>query len=201
MNATRKRSIPEDGISSVKFLQSRMGHRAALPFIASLTPRHFLSNHGRSRNSPFRNSCEFASRGKPKETQPPHAYIIGISPFLDKSVKDDVYRGVIRLVVEELPLNSTLSIYDAFELKTITRISLPDAHVFKSSKTRANQFAPAIRDLKQFLAQEHSKPTNLAPQFPGGIALAPVFRFSGRNPASGQLSKPALRSPHWQSLI
>src|ERR1051325_9275494 len=95
-----------------------------------------------------------------QKTSSPQPYIIGLSPFLDKAVKDDVYRSIIHLLVEDLPLNSSLSIYDAFELKTITHVALPDARVFHSSKTRAHQFAGAIRGLKQFLAQEHSAPTN-----------------------------------------
>jgi hypothetical protein len=92
--------------------------------------------------------------------QPGASFVIGISPFLDKSVKDDVYRSIVRLLVEDLPLHSSLAIYDAFELKTITQVTLPNARVFNSPKTRANQFAPAIRNLKVFLAEEHLKPTN-----------------------------------------
>src|SRR6266567_1861869 len=98
--------------------------------------------------------------GQGTSSESPSRFIIGISPFLDKSVKDEVYRGIVRLVVEDLPLNSDLAIYDAFELKTITLFSLPDARAFNSPKTRANQFAPAIRDLKLFLAEERHKPAN-----------------------------------------
>ncbi len=108
-------------------------------------------------------------------TEPPSRFIIGISPFLDKSVKDQVYRGIVRLVVEDLPLNSALAIYDAFELKTITQFSLPDARAFNSPKTRANQFAPAIRDLKLFLAEERHKPTNSG--FKAAIRLPQFLDF------------------------
>ncbi len=107
----------------------------------------------------------------------PSRFIIGISPFLDKSVKDEVYRGIVRLVVEDLPLNSTLAIYDAFELKTITQFSLPDARAFNSPKTRANQFAPAIRDLKLFLAEEQHKPTNSHSSFEAAIRLPQFVDF------------------------
>ena len=115
----------------------------------------------------------------------PQQYVVGLSPFLDKSVKDDVYRGMIRLLVQDLPLNSNLSIYDAFELKTISQVALPDAHVFKSAKTRANQFAPAIRDLKAFLAQEHAHPTNAHLHFDSAIRLPQFLDFLADNlPAS-----------------
>src|SRR6266567_1817445 len=109
--------------------------------------------------------------GEGVSSAPPSQFIIGISPFLDKSVKDEVYRGIVRLVVEDLPLNSALAVYDAYELKTITQLSLPDARAFNSPKTRANQFAPAIRDLKLFLAQESHKPTNSHPSFEAAIRL------------------------------
>jgi len=104
-------------------------------------------------------------------------YVVGLSPFLDNSVKDEVYRSIVRLVVEDLPLNSTLAIYDAFELKTITQVSLPNARAFNSPKTRANQFAPAIRDLKLFLAQEHPRPTHSHPGFSGAIRLPQFLDF------------------------
>ena len=39
--------------------------------------------------------------------------VIGISPFLENGMKDGVYRGIVRLVVEELPLGTSLWIYDA----------------------------------------------------------------------------------------
>ena len=40
-----------------------------------------------------------------KATSAPQPYVVGISPFLEKAVKDDVYRSVVRLLVEDLPLN------------------------------------------------------------------------------------------------
>ena len=104
-------------------------------------------------------------------------FIIGLSPFLEKSVKDEIYRSIVRLVVEELPLNSTLTIYDAFELKTITQVTVPTGRAFNSPKTRANQFAPAIRDLKLFLAQERPAPTNSHFDFEGAIRLPQFLDF------------------------
>jgi hypothetical protein len=71
-------------------------------------------------------------------------YVVGISPFLQTSVKDPVFQGIVRLIVEGLPLNSKLEVYDAYNLKSITRLSVPGAKVFNSPKTRANQFASSI---------------------------------------------------------
>src|SRR5947208_8480056 len=132
-------------------------------------------------------------------TEPPSRFIIGISPFLDKSVKDEVYRGIVRLVVEDLPLNSALAIYDAFDLKTITRFSLPDARAFNSPKTRANQFAPAIRDLKLFLAEETHKPTNSHSSFAAAIRLPQFLDFlAGTTTTNSKTSVLLIGSPLYQ---
>jgi len=117
----------------------------------------------------------------PKEAPPPRTYIIGLSPFLNKSVKDDIYRSIVRLVVQDLPLNSTLHLYDALELKTISQIKIPDARVFDSPKTRANQFAPAIHDLKLFLAEDHPKPTAPHLNFDSAVRLPQFLDFLSDN--------------------
>ncbi|HWW02950.1 MAG TPA: hypothetical protein VNZ64_24835 [Candidatus Acidoferrum sp.] len=108
-------------------------------------------------------------------------FVIGISPYLDKSVKDEVYRSLVRLLVEDLPLNSSLAVYDAFDLKSITHVTVPNARAFNSSKTRANQFAPAIRELKQFLAQEHPKPAVSHLDFQSALRLPQFCDFLTEN--------------------
>src|SRR5436190_21908008 len=118
----------------------------------------------------------------PKEVRPPQPFVIGISPYLPRSVKDDIYRSIIRLLVEDLPLNSSLELYDAFDLKTIARVELPNARVFQSPKTRANQFAPAIRQVKSFLAREESGPTNSHARSEGAIRLPQFLDFLAQRP-------------------
>jgi hypothetical protein len=105
---------------------------------------------------------------EPARFQP---FVIGISPFLDNAVKDEVYRTIVRLLVQDLPLNSSVTIYDAYHLQSITQVQLPNAHVFESPKTRANQFAPAIHALKQFLAMDHPRPNGVGLKFDGAIRL------------------------------
>src|SRR5579859_3275256 len=108
-------------------------------------------------------------------------FIVGLSPYLDKSVKDEVYRGLVRLLVEDLPLNSSLSIYDAFDLKSITQVTLPDSRAFNSSKTRANQFAPAIHELRTFLAKDHPKPPSSNLNFDSALRLPQFCDFIADN--------------------
>jgi hypothetical protein len=118
-----------------------------------------------------------AAAERPQEAAQSQSFVIGISPFLDNSVKDDVYRSVVRLLVQDLPLNSTVSIYDAFALRSITQVKVPAVRAFESSKTRANQFASAIRDLKHFLAEEHPRPVDARLKFADAVRLPQFCDF------------------------
>jgi hypothetical protein len=104
-------------------------------------------------------------------------YVIGLSPFLTNSVKDELYRGLVRLIVEDLPLGATLTVYDAFHLKSITRVVVPNARAFSSAKTRANQFAAAIGELKRFLGQAPQKPAHPRLRFEGSVRLPQFCDF------------------------
>src|ERR1041384_3768949 len=85
-------------------------------------------------------------------------YVIGLTPFLENSVKDDVYRRIVGMILEDLPQKSSLAIYDAYHLTNIARLEIPDLRAFQSGKTRANQFKNQILSVKQFLAVEHERP-------------------------------------------
>ncbi len=121
-------------------------------------------------------------------------YVVGISPFLNSTVKDAVYRGLVRLIVEDLPLNARLDVCDAFNLKRITRVSIPNAKVFHSPKTRANQFAAAIGELKQFLARDNSRPGGPKAGFDGALRLPQFCDFLARDrpPRAGDAKLPLL---------
>jgi hypothetical protein len=98
------------------------------------------------------------ARAADEQAAAPQSYVLGISPFLERSVKDGLYRRVIAFVVEDMPMGSALRIYDAYDLQTIAQIQIPNLQPFKSAKTRANQFAEPIRSLKQFLAADRTPP-------------------------------------------
>jgi hypothetical protein len=121
---------------------------------------------------------------------PSSDFVAGISPFLDSAAKDTVYRGLVRLIVEDLPLNSTLEVYDAFDLKSITKVSIPGAAVFNSPKTRANQFASSIGDIRRFLAQNNAP----KPGFDRAVRLPQFCDFLAQNKPSsaGNLKLPIL---------
>lgn len=88
----------------------------------------------------------------------PSRYIIGLTPFLEKTNKDDVFRRIVGMALEDLPLKSSLTVYDAYNLATVAKIEVPDSRAFKSGKTRANQFREPIEKVRQFLAATHERP-------------------------------------------
>ncbi len=114
----------------------------------------------------------------------PVRYVIGLSPFLTTAVKDAVYRKIVGLILEEAPLNSSVAIYDAFNVRTITQIELPNVAAFRSAKTRANQFKEPIRKIREFLAA-----TNTPPAAARGVDAA---RLNFEN---------AVRLPQWLDFI
>ena len=91
----------------------------------------------------------------PRASAGPARCVIGLSPFLENKIKDDVYRRIVAFLLEEMPLGSSLWLCDAYRLQTITRVEVPDLHPFRSAKTRANQFKEPIHKLKEFLAAHH----------------------------------------------
>lgn len=78
--------------------------------------------------------------------------VVGLSPFLDRGVKDDIYRRLVSLLVQDLPGGASLSIYDAYHLKTVLTVEIPTARPFQNERTRVNQFQQSIRQLRDFLA-------------------------------------------------
>lgn len=84
----------------------------------------------------------------------PAHYVVGLSPFLERGVKDDLFRRLVGFVLDSQPVGSTLGIFDAYRLKSVARIEIPDLRAFHSSRTRANQFREPIRLLREFLAAE-----------------------------------------------
>jgi len=122
------------------------------------------------------------------------AYVVGISPFLDATVKDSVYRSLVRLIVEDLPLGSKLGVYDAYNLRSITRVAIPDAKVFNSPKTRANQFASSIGEIRRYLGQNNARPGGPNSGFSGAIRLPQFCEFLANDcpPREGSGKRPVL---------
>ena len=115
-----------------------------------------------------------------RPARPTTRYVIGLTPFLENSAKDDIYRRIVGMILEDLPQKSSLAIYDAYNLTNITRLEVPDLRAFQSGKTRANQFKEQIFALKQFLASRAQTPRRQETQFRSRHSLSAIHGFPGR---------------------
>ena len=108
-------------------------------------------------------------------------YIVGISPFLDERANDEVFRHLVRLLLEDMPLNSSLWLYDAYHVRTITQIEIPNVRAFESDRTRANQFAGPIQQLKSFLASPKERPKVADLDFARAVRFPQFMDFVAEN--------------------
>lgn len=108
-------------------------------------------------------------------------YVIGLTPFLEKSAKDDVFRRIVAMVLEDLPQKSSLAIYDAYHLTNITRLEIPDVRAFASGKTRANQFREQVGHLRSFLAADHERPKVARLKFDQAVRMPQFLDFLSEN--------------------
>lgn len=109
----------------------------------------------------------------------PVRYVIGLSPFMEDENRDPLFRELIRFLLEETPLQSSLWICDAFHLRTICRIDVPNLSAFRSAKTRANQFREPILQLKSFLAARHAPPEMGTLNFTQAVRFPQFMDFVG----------------------
>ena len=121
-----------------------------------------------------------------KEAQPPpetkHTrYVVGISPFLDEESGDQSFRNLAGFLLEDMPLNSSLWLYDAYHLQTIAQVEIPNKRAFESSRTRANQFAKPLQSLKTFLADRNEPPELDGLDFTHAIQFPQFMDFVGEN--------------------
>ena len=114
-------------------------------------------------------------------TTPQGQYVFGLSPFLDDAAKDAVYRGIVRLVLDDLPLNSSLRLYDAYRVQTIAEIEIPEVQAFRSAKTRAIQLKDRIQALRRFLATTPEKPQAPGVNFQNAVRLPQFMDFLAEN--------------------
>ncbi|GEM_PF-1261837 len=108
-------------------------------------------------------------------------YVVGISPFLNEDAANESFRQIARLLLEDMPLNSSLWLYDASHLRTVAQVEIPNKHAFESSRTRANQFSDSIQKLKSFLAVRNEPPVVCELDFNQAVRLPQFMDFIGEN--------------------
>jgi hypothetical protein len=108
-------------------------------------------------------------------------YVVGLSPFLNEDAANESFRQIARLLLEDMPLNSSLWIYDAYHLRTVAQMEIPNKRAFESSRTRANQFSDSIQKLKSFLAIRNEPPVVPGLDFNQAVRLPQFMDFVGEN--------------------
>ncbi|MBX3734989.1 MAG: hypothetical protein KF791_20630 [Verrucomicrobiae bacterium] len=111
-------------------------------------------------------------------------WIVGITPFLEPGARDAVFRSLGRFVLEGMSTGSRLEVYDAFHLKTVAVVSIPEAMAFRSSRTRANQFAGDLNRLRQFLAAGPGLDPAAGPALTNAVRLPQFLDFLFENAAA-----------------
>ncbi len=107
--------------------------------------------------------------------------VVGVSPFLSTEARNDVYRSVVTALVRDVPTGSSLWVFDAYRLRTVTRFEVPDLRAFQSEKTRLNQFREGIRELRSFLAATNVPPGVPSETFGDAVRLPQFLDFVAEN--------------------
>lgn len=117
----------------------------------------------------------------PAASTPPVRYVVGLSPFYNEQESNEAFRQLMHLLLEDMPLNSSLWIYDAYHLRTVTQLEIPNVHAFESGRTRANQFSAQVQKLKSFLASSNEQPAVAKLDFHDAIRFPQFMDFVGEN--------------------
>ncbi|MBI1177032.1 hypothetical protein GC207_06285 [bacterium] len=117
----------------------------------------------------------------PAANTPPVRYVVGLSPFYNQQQSNEAFRQLMHLLLEDMPLNSSLWIYDAYHIRTVTQLEIPNIHAFESSRTRANQFSAQVQQLKTFLASSNEQPAVAKLDFHDAIRFPQFMDFVGEN--------------------
>lgn len=111
----------------------------------------------------------------------PVRYVVGVSPFLSTEARNNVYRSVVTALVRDVPMGSSLWVFDAYRLRTVTRFEVPELRAFQSEKTRLNQFRDGIRELRAFLASTNLPPAASSQSFVDAVRLPQFLDFVAEN--------------------
>jgi hypothetical protein len=122
-------------------------------------------------------------------------FIVGLSPFLSSDAKEEAFRAIVRFVLDDQPNGSTLSVYDAFRMRTVTRFDIPKTRAFQSARTRTVQLGERIVELKRFLAAEHDQPVVDELDFADAVRLPQFADFIAKTAPNDETVALILGSP------
>ncbi|XOV71372.1 MAG: hypothetical protein ACFHW5_22115 [Verrucomicrobiota bacterium] len=113
--------------------------------------------------------------------------LVGISPFLPEKEREEVFGQLMLLVLDKMPLNASLVVYDAFHIQTISTFDIPNRNAFRSTRTRLNQFKKSIQLLRFFLQPPSSETEGREIHQQGAIRFPQWSDFIGKNQILGNV--------------
>ena len=102
--------------------------------------------------------------------------VLGLSPQMNKTEREQVWSGVGQLILSSLPVGGTFEAWDALELHRICAFTIPSDPFFAANpNARQKIAAPALAELRRWLgqpapAEEVVSPRIIEPQFLDTIA-------------------------------
>jgi uncharacterized protein YegL len=103
----------------------------------------------------------------------PRAYFVGVSPYLEKTEREAVFKHFSLLVLEVLRTGETAEVYDVYSLKPVTSFTIPVGPQFeKNPNARAIRLKNEFASLRRFFTNETSHAEQPeAIKFPQFLAL------------------------------
>lgn len=95
------------------------------------------------------------------ETAPPRTYIIGVSPNLAKSDRDEVLKQLLLLALEKASTGDSITVYDALNLQLSGRLTIPNGKQYDGNpRARVQKMKAELTLLKEFFSRESPHAVN-----------------------------------------
>jgi len=106
----------------------------------------------------------------PPPDKPRHV-IVGTSPFADKDARNAGLRACLLLIIKGLEPGEELEVYDAYNIRRVAEIAIPDKAAYRNEKIRVREFGPEIAKLRSYFASttEASAPVKEAIKVPNFV--------------------------------
>lgn len=100
--------------------------------------------------------------------------VVGVSPYLQKDQAHATYKSIVTFALESLNAGDTAIIYDAYNLRSIGTITIPQNAAYQHMRTRAHMNAEAIKAFRDFAVN-----TNPTDENQESIKLPEFLRWIG----------------------
>ncbi len=79
--------------------------------------------------------------------------VVGVSPFFAPADRDAVKKTVYHLLLETVPVGTRITLFDAFNLKRITDLNIPDRPEYRPARVRAHLAKSSLAAINRFFAE------------------------------------------------